>query len=351
MIFFEKTLLIGSLLSFLLSVLIIFLNKRFNQIFSDDMVGVQKFHTQPTPRLGGLAIAISYFIMIIFLEEETRKIWSLIGVAALPILITGLIEDIWKNVKPLFRLITAILSGIIFIVFTQYSINSLDFFYLNQVLSFYFISLIFTSFAMAGVVNAVNIIDGFNGLALGSLIIILSTFGIIAFQIQDFLIFNLTITFILILVGIFIVNFPFGKIFMGDAGAYFCGFFLSCIAIMLPFRNDNISPWVSFLICSYPIIETIFSIYRKNKRKGHHPSKPDGLHLHMLVYRDLSRRLSYKLNIIHFRNSITSIIMYFIPLFSCITALLTYNNKISIITMSILTLFIYLIFYKKVSLN
>ena len=71
---------------------------------------------------------------------------------------------------------------------------------------------------------------------------------------------------------------------------------------MLPFRNPDISPWLSLLICSYPIIETLASIFRKLKRKGSKPTEPDKLHLHMLIYRKFSRKYSKRLKIENMQN-------------------------------------------------
>ena len=63
------------------------------------------------------------------------------------------------------------------------------------------------------------------------------------------------------------------------------GFIISCVAVTIAERNEEISKWAIYLILSYPITETLFSIYRKIRRKGYNPSMPDKLHLHMLVYR------------------------------------------------------------------
>ena len=97
---------------------------------------------------------------------------------------------------------------------------------------------------------------------------------------------------------------------------------------MLPSRNPEISSWVSFLICLYPITETLFSIYRKLRRKGHHPSKPDRVHLHMLIYRNISREISKKIQKEKYRNAITALIIWSLPLLSCIFALLTFNSLV-----------------------
>ena len=120
---------------------------------------------------------------------------------------------------------------------------------------------------------------------------------------------------------------------------------------MLPYRNPEISSWVSLLICSYPITETIFSIYRKIKRKGHHPSRPDGLHLHMLVYRSISRKIANKTKLQKYRNAITSLILWIFPIGSCLISLFLYENEIYIMISVLLFIFIYLLIYRKVSLN
>ena len=129
------------------------------------------------------------------------------------------------------------------------------------------------------------------------------------------------------------------------------GFLLSVVAILLPARNPEISAWGSFLICLYPITETIFSIYRKIIRKGHHPSRPDRVHLHMLVYRGLARKISQKLRIKNYRNPTSSVIMWFFPLTTSVMALITFNNLYQTILMIALTIILYLLIYRKVSLN
>ena len=177
------------------------------------------------------------------------------------------------------------LSGIIFVTLSNYSIWYVNIWGIDYLLSYFLISLIFTSFAIAGISNAINIIDGFNGLASGSVLIMICGISIISLKVSDFELFQICIYLVSIILGFMIFNFPNGRIFLGDSGAYMLGFILSCLLVLLPFRNQEISPWVSLLICIYPFFETIFSIYRKTKRSGHNYDKPDKLHLHMLVYR------------------------------------------------------------------
>jgi UDP-N-acetylmuramyl pentapeptide phosphotransferase/UDP-N-acetylglucosamine-1-phosphate transferase len=104
------------------------------------------------------------------------------------------------------------------------------------------------------------------------------------------------------------MNFPLGKIFLGDGGAYFLGFALGWMAVLLSSRNPQVSPWACFLVCGYPIIETLFSILRRVKRQAHF-GHPDRLHLHSLVRaRWVQRHWGHWPAVL--RNSMTSLPMW-----------------------------------------
>jgi UDP-N-acetylmuramyl pentapeptide phosphotransferase/UDP-N-acetylglucosamine-1-phosphate transferase len=142
----------------------------------------------------------------------------------------------------------------------------------------------FSAFAISGASNAVNIIDGFNGLSGGSVIIAVGALALLAFQVNDTEMFEICILVAAVTLGFLIVNFPFGKIFLGDGGAYLLGFLMGWLAIMLPMRNPDISVWATLLACAYPILETLFSIVRR-RRRARSPGAADRLHLHSLVRR------------------------------------------------------------------
>jgi UDP-N-acetylmuramyl pentapeptide phosphotransferase/UDP-N-acetylglucosamine-1-phosphate transferase len=84
--------------------------------------------------------------------------------------------------------------------------------------------------------------------------------------------------------GFFLLNYPFGKLFLGDGGAYFLGFWVAEMAVLLVQRPD-VGAWQVLAICCYPVIEVMFSIYRRKFIKKVSPGAPDALHLHTLVYR------------------------------------------------------------------
>lgn len=333
------------LISSSLALLTILTRNIHGRLTYDTFDGVQKIHSIPTPRIGGLGITISSVILAFFLYPAS--LMSTIIICSAPIFIAGFIEDINKNVRPIIRLSLAFISGIIFVYITDYKIERIDLFPIDYLLSIYIVSLIFTTFCIGGVINSINIIDGFNGLASGSLIIMLITFSYISFCVGDLELMSLCLNFSAIIFGFFIFNFPYGKIFLGDGGAYFCGFVLVAIAIMLPTRNPDLSPWLSLLICAYPILETIVSIVRKTKRKGHNAGMPDKLHLHMLVHRDLARKVSKSLKVYHLRNSTTSVIMWVLPLSHSLFAILFYDKIVIILVSITISYFTYVYIYKK----
>lgn len=83
------------------------------------------------------------------------------------------------------------------------------------------------------------------------------------------------------------MNWPLGKIFLGDGEAYLLGFLLAWMAILLPMRNPQLTAWTTMLVCAYPVLEVAFSVQRRRRREGHHPGQPDKAHLHHFVHRRL----------------------------------------------------------------
>ena len=343
--------LILSLSSFIFSIIIVLTMSLHENITSDEIKGVQKFHTSKTPRIGGVSLAVAFITGALTLDGDILNLWLILGISSIPCFFGGLYEDLNKNTSTKIRIILTFLSGILFVFLSGYSIIYVKIVGIDYLLSFFLVSLFFTSFAIAGISNAINIIDGFNGLASGAVFFMVLAISYISFNIGDIELFQISICVSSIILGFMFINFPNGKIFLGDSGAYFIGFILSCLLIMMPYRNPEISPWVSLLICIYPFFETIFSIYRKTRRSGHHFDKPDGLHLHMLVYRDISRKILKRLNIKNFRNPVTSILLWPLSIMPVVIAINFYNQILIILLSIIIFIILYLVIYKKLSLN
>lgn len=266
----------------------------------DASCGIQKFHTTPTPRIGGLSLLAGALAVYLSLgstgfEGELKRSFGLLLLACLPAFAFGLMEDFTKKVSVKARLLATLFSGALGCaalgnwIGPYTNVPGLDY-----LLAFAPLGIAFTAFCIAGVSNSINIIDGFNGLASGVVVLILGTLAIIAFKVADPLVGILALLGAAIALGFMLVNFPKGYIFLGDAGAYSLGFYVAMVSVMLTSRNPSeVSPWAMMLVCGYPVIETLFSIYRRVTRKRkHHPGAPDASHLHSLVYRRIvSRRL------------------------------------------------------------
>jgi UDP-N-acetylmuramyl pentapeptide phosphotransferase/UDP-N-acetylglucosamine-1-phosphate transferase len=320
--------------------------------FTDDrLVGVQKFHKDPTPRIGGVAIALAYALLWPAVPEEIRPAWVLIGLAGLPALGAGLIEDVTGRVGVRHRLLATMGAGVLFAVLTGYTMHEVDLPGVDLALSFTVVALLFTGFSMGGVANAINIIDGFNGLAAGSLLIMLATFAFVAHQTNDDLVLGLAVLYGALVLGFFLVNFPLGKIFLGDGGAYFAGFLLASLGVLLPARNPEISAWTAILICAYPVIETLASMMRKSRRNGHSVGQPDRVHFHMLAHRRYARRIIRGRAVKHLRNPATSVVTWPLPLLSAAFAMLAWESALASAFFFFLTVFIYGQLYRVMSLN
>jgi UDP-N-acetylmuramyl pentapeptide phosphotransferase/UDP-N-acetylglucosamine-1-phosphate transferase len=127
--------------------------------------------------------------------------------------------------------------------------------------------------------------------------------------------------------GFLALNFPGGRLFLGDAGAYGTGFVLATLAVALPQRNAEISPLIGLLLLAYPVSETLVSIRRRMVRAGAHPGQPDRLHLHSLVYRCQARRNARRIGYPHLRNPMAAVLVWWLPLLSVGLALLTWHNS------------------------
>jgi len=139
------------------------------------------------------------------------------------------------------------------------------------------------------VVNAFNLIDGLNGLASFTGISTAIALSFIAFEIHQVEVLRFLFIFSACILGFMFLNFPAGKIFLGDAGAYTIGHLLVWSAIILVNQSSEVSPFAILLIFFWPVADTLLAIWRrlKQKKRAYHP---DRLHFHQLVMRFLEIR-------------------------------------------------------------
>ena len=179
------------------------------------------------------------------------------------------------------------LSGALAIWLLGALINHTDIPLLDEALVWGPLAIAFSILAISGVSNAMNIIDGFNGLSSGYALTTLTALSVVAFQVDDHLVLSLGVSVIACLLGFLYWNWPKGKIFMGDGGAYLLGFSLAELCILLLYRNDSVSPWFTASIMAYPITETLFSMFRRKFISKSKTGQPDDQHLHQLIFKKL----------------------------------------------------------------
>ena len=252
--------------------------------------GPQKFHSQPTPRIGGIAIlsgllaAAAIEITFHTISPPASNGFSFFIIASLAVFFGGIIEDVTKNVGVAQRLLFSILSATVAIWLLGAVVNRVDIRILDNSLYLLPFAMAFTILCVSGACNALNIIDGYNGLSSGYALIALIAMSYIAFLVNDHLVIVIAMAMIGSLLGFMRWNWPHGKIFMGDGGAYLLGFTLAELAVLLLYRNPSVSPWAVFSLLAYPVFETVFSMVRRKFIHKAKTGQPDALHLHQLIF-------------------------------------------------------------------
>jgi UDP-N-acetylmuramyl pentapeptide phosphotransferase/UDP-N-acetylglucosamine-1-phosphate transferase len=297
-----------------------------------DMSGPQKFHAMPVPRVGGLGIiaGLSAALLALWIWQGVDMTLGITLVAcSTPAFFAGLAEDLTKTQSPRRRLFFTVVSAglaawTLGAIIVRTDIPGLDF-----AVSYFIPAVAVTVFMVAGMANAVNIIDGFNGLAAMCVVMMLGALAYVAFQAQDRVILLCALAGLGAVMGFFVWNFPAGLIFLGDGGAYFLGFYVAELSILLVHRNPAVSPLCPLLMCIYPIFETMFSMYRRKFIRGRPIGMPDGVHLHSLVYRRLMRWAVGNKNakVLTKRNSMTAPYLWMLCMLSIVPAMVFWDSS------------------------
>jgi UDP-N-acetylmuramyl pentapeptide phosphotransferase/UDP-N-acetylglucosamine-1-phosphate transferase len=280
------------IVAFFISTLITFLIIRFKNLherYSADsnLTGPQKFHDSPVPRIGAIGIFCGLMAAILIRGSNIDFDYqiTILLICAFPTFAIGLAEDLTKKISVRKRLLFTAISSASVIICMKVQVISFGIPFLDLFFSIPFFGAIFTIFALTGLTNAYNIIDGFDGLASMVGVITLCSISYVAYSLGDKSIVFLSLSMASAILGFFIWNYPQGLIFMGDSGAYLIGFWIATLSIWLCARHSEISPWFAILINGYPVMETLFSIYRRKIHSNKCVSTPDGIHFHTLIYR------------------------------------------------------------------
>lgn len=317
-----------------------------------DLTGPQKFHEEVTPRIGGVGIAaglITAIIMGSWSNLPLAKSLSLIALAALPVYTFGITEDLTKRIGVKVRLISAFISGALFLFIFDISSIRLDIPIVDTLMAHPAAAVFFLAFAIAGLSNAYNIIDGFNGLASMVGIIAATAILYVAFKVQDPLVISLAFITIGSISGFFLWNYPRGLIFLGDGGAYLIGLLIAIASILLVVRHPSVSPWFALMVNAYPIFETLFTIWRRAVHQGRNPGRPDGAHFHSLIYRRVMRWVYHDGKPHHYlHNAKTSPYLWVLSSLGVIPAILWWNSTLLLVLSAAVFVMFYLYAYRAI---
>lgn len=283
---------IGAVISFLVSIFVvpavIYFSEKKGLM---DAPGERKIHDHPVPRLGGVAVWLSTmltFLFLVFLSYYPYgSLLSGILLGSSLMFLLGLIDDIYCLDAKFKLFIQLAIATIVFCLGIR-----IENIYLPFGISFNlgFLSWFVTTAWIVGVSNAVNFIDGVDGLA-GSVISVSAvTLGLIAASCSADMVGPL-IAFILAgaMLAFLTYNFNPAKIFMGDSGALFSGFLLATLSVTGVMQVESIAMWVPLLVLAVPIFDITFASFRRIM-KGKSPFVADAEHIHhRLLHAGLSQ--------------------------------------------------------------
>ncbi|RFB11049.1 undecaprenyl/decaprenyl-phosphate alpha-N-acetylglucosaminyl 1-phosphate transferase [Bacillus sp. HNG] len=271
-----------SLVCFIASILITpFVIKLAIKIGATDQPNQRKVHQKVMPRLGGLAIFISFVIGFLILQPESEYKWPIL-IGSFIIIITGILDDLFE-LSAKWKLFGQILAAFV-VIFNGVDLEMVNLPFGAGQLELGYLTIPLTIIWIVGITNAINLIDGLDGLAAGVSSIALMTLSGMAIIKGDVFVVSIGVLLLFSTLGFLIYNFHPAKIFMGDTGALFLGYMIAVLSL-LGFKNVTlISFIVPVIILGVPISDTFFAIIRRivNKQPL---SAPDKSHLHHCLLR------------------------------------------------------------------
>lgn len=270
---FYLTLFISLICSIIITPII---KKLAYKIGATDKPNYRKVHQKIMPRLGGLAIYISFILGVLILRPESPYAMSII-IGSIVIVITGILDDLIE-LSAKVKLMGQLVAAAIVVIWGGVQVEFINLPFGGQ-MEFGFLSIPLTILWIVGITNAINLIDGLDGLAAGVSSIALITISGMAVIMGDMYVATIGAVLLMSTLGFLVYNFYPAKIFMGDTGALFLGYMISVLSL-LGFKNVTlISFIIPVIILGVPISDTFFAIIRRlvNKQPI---SAPDKSHLH-----------------------------------------------------------------------
>lgn len=236
----------------------------------------RSMHTIQKSRAGGIGIFLSFIFGCILLDVSINLyllssfiIVFILGIYDDKFTSSSRVKFFWLSIGAVFLYL-----GGFFITdlgtFSGYELT------LNPIIAF-----LFLIFAVVGFINAMNLIDGLDGLSSGVAVVILSAYGYLGFKFSDPFLFYISLTLIVSLLAFLIFNWFPSKIFMGDSGSLTIGFVIVVLSIH-SIKMNYIAPVTILLLTAVPILDTLIVMIRR-MRNGNNPFHPDKSHIHHII--------------------------------------------------------------------
>ena len=252
-----------------------------------DLRAVQAAHTRPTSRLGGVGILAGLATGALFLPDaDSQGMLALLALSLIPVVLAGLAEDLGRMVSPRRRLVAAAISAILALLLFDVWVWRIDMGPVDALFAIAALAIPITLIWSSGVCHAFNLIDGVNGLSSGVAALAALGLGALAMLAGAAPIAMIAWLLAAAILGFMVLNWPFGKVFLGDTGAYALGHVLTWLSILLLVRAPDLSVAALLGLFFWPVADTVLAIYRR-RRSGQRLDQPDRLHFHQLVMRGL----------------------------------------------------------------
>jgi len=289
---------------FVSTLIFIFILKKIAQKFSlMDIPNERSMHEKIIPRGAGIAFVFSIFFVLFFFDLEYLKTYYYIYFAIAIVWIVGILDDL-RDISPKIKFVFIFFATLI-LYYNNFTIYSLGTYLGYEIIFPSWLVFPFTFFALAGYTNALNLMDGLDGLAASISIVMLTTFFAIGIQHNDELLITLSSFFIVTLVAFLIFNWHPAKIFMGDSGSLTLGVVIVILTIQ---AVQYITPASVLFIIALPLLDTFIVMTRRIQR---HQSLfiADKNHMHHFLY-NVKGDIRYTVVILATMQAIFSIIGY-----------------------------------------
>ena len=267
--------------------------------FVDCPQRARKVHQQATPRLGGAAVLLSFLVVIAIACSAVPKLQDLllgtnpvigsIILGSLGIFVIGFLDDL-ARLSPRTKLLGEFVVAGIVVWGADLSFTTVEFLGFGSIGFPKWFGFGLACLWIVGMANAINLIDGLDGLASGITLVGLFAVSVVGYLAGISSVTWMSALLIGCLLGFLVYNSRPASIFLGDCGSLTLGYLAGCLALLVSFREgavlDGIFPILAFAV---PILDCVFAIFRRTMR-GRSPFSPDMEHFH---HRLMAKGLSH----------------------------------------------------------